>query len=101
MANTNTDKTNDKAATSKQVLIESRLEFPIKIGLDKRTEDGRLEAKRFVSIVPSSITIEGHPQGVTPMPDDVWQLLKKDERVRAYIKARQIGVYTPDEELDL
>ena len=101
MANSNTATASNEASAPKQVLIESRLEFPIKIGLDKRTEDGRLEAKRFVSIVPASITIEGHPQGVTPMPDEVWQLIRKDERVRAYIKARQIGTYQPEEELDL
>jgi hypothetical protein len=78
----------------RDVIIESRLEYPLTVARNLREANGKLASKRMVSIVPKGMLIEGLRKGQTKMPLSVWNEIKEAPSLIARVANKDIYMVT-------
>ena len=90
----NNNKRNSQQEADKDVIIESRLEYPLTVARNLREDNGKLASKRMVSIVPKGMLIEGLKKGQTKMPLSVWNEIKETPSLIPRVANRDIYLVT-------
>lgn len=76
--------------------VKNKTEGPIRIDLSIYDEEsGAMKKKQIVTLAPKKVKVEGSPApGVTPVPTELWEQAKLDERVQ-----RRLDGFNPELEV--